>query len=616
MLRFSFFILVSCLVISIQAYNNVDTKASTNENGIKSMLLGLLPPFETSQSIPQDQDTLIFGQSSTRDQQIDQILNHISVQQNKDESIKIVTKDPQRFSTIEDLLSSPEFRELTKSIPDSFDKNRSKLEFNAVPKDLQTKERCFIISFHDDTPDHIMENIKYVLQSPLLQGNLTGLFEKVMKGLTVCFQSSQKADQDDDSFPYLDLFKQIPWIKIIERDYRIFGCQVQNNAPWGLSRISKANLPIDWTYPFDHTAEGVCVYVLDSGVQADHPEFGGRVDPVYSAFGPPSRGGIDYSGHGTEVASVLAGTNLGIAKKATIKSIQILGDDGSGKNSDLMRGLEWLARHMQQPAVVNLSLAGPKSMVLDASVNRLLKTGVPVIVAAGNHKSDACYLSPCSIHGCITVGSTNEYDERSSFSNYGTCVDIFAPGSNIMVATSGQKSTTGRSSVNGYSISGGTSLSAPYVSGVAALLLQKDPSLKNDEIWREIQNLAISDALNSNTLSGSPNLLLQTPPVTNRDLKLVVLSSTIPNPRIFDPDRNETWTPIGGSTSGDEWTMSSTTWIILGATLGGTLLIAIGLFFWIGSILSKRTRREQNIQEQLPKLSRSDDSTLANYRMI
>jgi hypothetical protein len=499
------------------------------------------------------------------------------------------------FHNLQDMLYSTEFKELL-SMPDSMEITKPK--FHAAPKDLQTREKCFMVSLDDDTPPHIVEKIKEILTSPFMQGNLTGIFEKVMKGLTVCFDSDNAAN--DYKFPYWETFEKIPWINIVERDNRIAAFQVQKDAPWGLSRISKPDLPVNYKYAFDQIAKDVCVYVLDSGVKADHPEFGGRVDPVYSSFGDPKNSGIDLSGHGTEVASILAGTNLGVAKGALIKSVQVLDSDGGGRNSDLVNGLEWIATHLQMPAVINLSLGGPKSAILDRVVTKILKMNIPIVVAAGNYKKNACTMSPCNIPRCITVGATNDQDARAPYSNYGSCVDIFAPGSSMMVATSGEKSTSNRPSVRGYSIASGTSLAAPMVSGVIALLLQNNNSMTGDDAWKELERLAAKGVLREDTLNHSPNLLLQIPPITEPpgSERLVTFSTNMPNPRIFDPDKNETWTAISPdineSSLDGKWSMSTTTWIVIGASLGGALLLAIGLFFWIRSMLGNRNNQNRN----------------------
>jgi subtilisin family serine protease len=239
----------------------------------------------------------------------------------------------------------------------------------------------------------------------------------------------------------------------------------QSSATWGLDRVDQRNRPLSTTYSYTSTGTGVNAYIIDTGIRFAHLEFGGRATSGYDAID----GGAadDCNGHGTHVAGTVGGTRYGVAKKAHLVGVRVLDCSGSGLWSGVIAGIDWVAVNHVKPAVANLSLGGGTSASVDDAVRRLIGSGVATVVAAGNSNSDACRSSPARVTEALTIGATNKTDYRPSWSNYGACLDWFAPGVNITSAW-----YTGNSAA--YTISG-TSMASPHTAGVAALYLQINP---------------------------------------------------------------------------------------------------------------------------------------------
>jgi serine protease len=291
-----------------------------------------------------------------------------------------------------------------------------------------------------------------------------------------------------------------PRVALIEEDGYVSISATQSSATWGLDRSDQRALPLNGTYVYDYTGSGVRAYIIDTGILRTHSQFGGRVQTGYSAIND-GRGSTDCNGHGTHVAGTVGGSTYGIAKSVTLVPVRVLGCNGSGTNSGVIAGIDWVRTNHVKPAVANMSLGGGASSAVDTAVNNLNNAGVTVVVAAGNDSANACNYSPARASGAYTVGSTASNDARSSFSNYGSCLDIFAPGSSITSAW--HTSTTSTRTISG------TSMAAPHVAGAAALYLQRSPSASPSTVKSWLTNNATTGRVTSPG-TGSPNRLLYT----------------------------------------------------------------------------------------------------------
>jgi subtilisin family serine protease len=288
-----------------------------------------------------------------------------------------------------------------------------------------------------------------------------------------------------------------PWVKYVEEDGVMTADTTQSNPTWGLDRIDERSLPLSGSYTYTGTGSGVRVYVIDTGIRTSHTQFGGRALAVFDAFGG---NGQDCNGHGTHVAGTIGGSTYGVAKNALLRAVRVLDCNGSGSTSGVISGVNWVTTNHISPSAANMSLGGGASSSLDTAVTNSINSGVTYAVAAGNSNTDACTQSPARAGSAITVGSTTSSDARSSFSNFGTCVDIFAPGSSITSAWASCDTCTNTIS--------GTSMATPHVAGVAAVYISRfggSPST--------VRNALVNNATTgviTNVGSGSPNRLLFT----------------------------------------------------------------------------------------------------------
>ena len=291
-----------------------------------------------------------------------------------------------------------------------------------------------------------------------------------------------------------------PAVAYIEADRRVSIDGDQTGATWGLDRVDQRNLPLSSTYHYDTTGSGVKAYIIDTGVLTTHSEFAGRTAAGYSAIGGTP---TDCNGHGTHVAGTVGGTTYGVAKGVTIIPVRVLDCSGNGTDSGVIAGIDWVtSNHTSGPAVANMSLGGGVSSALDTAVNNSINDGVFYGVAAGNdYGANACNGSPSRVAAAVTVGSTTSTDARSDFSNIGSCLDIFAPGSSIKSAW--YTSTTATNTISG------TSMATPHVVGAAALYLQAHTSASPASVSSWLTTNATTGKV-TNPGTGSPNRLLHT----------------------------------------------------------------------------------------------------------
>jgi len=296
-----------------------------------------------------------------------------------------------------------------------------------------------------------------------------------------------------------------PKVAAVEENAEVHAITTQNGATWGLDRIDQRDLPLDTTYNHDATGTGVDAYIVDSGIRITHQEFGGRASSGFD-FVNNDNNADDCNGHGTHVAGTVGGTTFGVAKNVNLIAVRVLDCAGSGSSAGLLSGIDFVTQNHTGPTVANMSL-GFNGVVqsIDDAVTASIAAGVSYALAAGNSNVDACGSSPGRTPNAITVGSTTMTDARSSFSNFGTCVDIFAPGSDITSA--GFTDDTATNTISG------TSMAAPHVAGVAALVLQAEPNLTPAQVAARLVADSTPNKV-TNPGTGSPNRLLFTGNIT------------------------------------------------------------------------------------------------------
>ncbi|MEO7795788.1 MAG: S8 family serine peptidase [Thermoanaerobaculia bacterium] len=302
-------------------------------------------------------------------------------------------------------------------------------------------------------------------------------------------------------------------VAYVEEDGWVEVAAAEPAASWGLDRIDQHEGALDSLYSYYTEGAGVDLYVVDTGIRSTHAEFQGRVD-LGAAFSTvmDGLGTEDCNGHGTHVAGIAGGATFGVAKGVTLHPVRVLDCYGRGAVSDLVAGIDWITARYPKPrknqapqpkrAVVNMSLATDWTQTLDEAVGRSIAAGISFVVAAGNRGGDACTMSPARVAGAITVGASGAGNARPTYSNYGPCVDLFAPGDSILSASIASDSAT--------MVMAGTSMASPHVAGTVALLLSVNPWLTPADVSTLVTTAATADTL-TDVGAGSPNRLLFSP---------------------------------------------------------------------------------------------------------
>ncbi len=343
-------------------------------------------------------------------------------------------------------------------------------------------------------------------------------FKTVMHGFAA-------AVNDED----LDSLRHDPDVESIVPDRYVHQLGSETGMGWALDRVDQHNMPLNGAFAYGATGYGVNIYVVDGGIRYSHTEFGGRAHFAFDALGGD---GSDCNGHGTGVAGVAAGSVHGVAKAANIYSVRVFPCSGTTTLSTILAGIDWVTAHHRSPAVANLSLGAAAAPILDTAVERSIRSGVTYVVAAGNNGGDACAMSPGKLPDVINVGASDASDSRASWSNYGSCVHMFAPG--VSVGSADYYSDVALASWNG------TSVAAPMVSGAVALYLQGHPTASPASVRSAILGNTTGSVLRNT--SGSANRLLYTSfigsvsaPTTTTTAPTTTTTTTAPAPAPIAP---------------------------------------------------------------------------------
>ncbi|SCE68273.1 Peptidase inhibitor I9 [Micromonospora haikouensis] len=297
-----------------------------------------------------------------------------------------------------------------------------------------------------------------------------------------------------------------PSVAWVEQNHEVGIQTTQANPPWGLDRTDQAALPLSKSYNYTSAGTGVTAYVIDTGININHSDFGGQAVDGYDAV-DNALPAADCNGHGTHVSGTVGGTTYGVAKDVKLVAVRVLNCRGRGTNAGVIGGVNWVTSNHQagQPAVANMSLGGGANSSLDTAVANSIADGVTYAVAAGNSNANACTSSPAAVPTAITVGATQSNDARASFSNFGTCLDIFAPGVDVLSAWYSSNTATNTIS--------GTSMASPHVAGAAARVLSNNPTWTPAQVASYLTSTATAGVVTSPG-TGSPNRLLYVSPTS------------------------------------------------------------------------------------------------------
>ncbi len=362
--------------------------------------------------------------------------------------------------------------------------------------DVGAARARYVVRFADDAPAWAWSTL---LSDPDVE--LHEEFRLVFRGAAVTMSAARAAELRDD--PAVASVEPDAIVQLEHAEQAPALGDIQTNPPWGLDRIDEDTRPLDRLYSYPNGGAGVAVYVIDSGIRGDHAQFGGRVTGGFTAV-HDGLGTGDCEGHGTAVASVVGGGTTGVAKQASIVPVRVFGCELTTQVSTIISGIEWVVGNHQAgvPAVANVSIGGDPSNAFDRAVDVMVWDGITVVVAAGNRERPACDDSPGRAPWVLTVAASGPDDKPASFSNFGRCVDLYAPG--VSIPTASKDSPTAMATFNG------TSMATPHVAGAAAIILSEQPSWRPGQVVARL--LAVSvPMIVSPPADTTPRLLFQPP---------------------------------------------------------------------------------------------------------